>query len=43
MNRENSDIIHNFLLIGKKFMPELHLWDPKIKKYSACVPFIRHK
>ena len=27
MNRENSDIINKFLLIGDKFMPEMHLWD----------------
>ena len=20
-------------------MPEMHLWDPKVKKYSACGPF----
>ena len=24
-------------------MPELHLWDPKVKKYSACGPFTRHQ
>ena len=24
-------------------MPELHLWDPKVKKYSACDPFIKHQ
>ena len=43
MNRENSDIINKFLLIGDKFMPEEHLWDPKVKKYSACGPFTRHQ
>ena len=43
MNRENSDIINKFLLIGDKFTPELHLWDPKVKKYSACGPFTRHQ
>ena len=21
----------------------MHLWDPKIKKYSACGPFTRHQ
>ena len=31
-----------FLLIGDKFMPEMHLWDPKVTKYSACGPFTRH-
>ena len=24
-------------------MPELHLWDPKVKKYSACGRFTRHQ
>ena len=24
-------------------MPEMHLWDPKVKKYSACGPFTRHQ
>ena len=24
-------------------MPEMHLWGPKAKKYSACGPFTRHK
>ena len=43
MNKENSDIINKFLLIGDKFMPEMHLWDPKVKKYSACGPFTRYK
>ena len=43
MNKENSDIINKFLLIGHKFMPEMHLWDPKVKKYSTCGPFTRHQ
>ena len=43
MNKENSDIIIKFLLIGDKFMPEMHLWDPKVKKYTACGPFTRHQ
>ena len=30
MNEENKDIINKFLLIGDKFMREMHLWDPKI-------------
>ena len=42
MNKENSDI-NKFLLIGDKFMPEMHLWEPKVKKYSACGPFTRHQ
>ena len=24
-------------------MPDMHLWDPKAKKYYACGPFTRHK
>ena len=24
-------------------MHEMHLWDPKVKKYSACGPFTRHQ
>ena len=43
MNKENSDIINKFLLVGDKFMPELHLQDPNVKKYSACGPFTRHQ
>ena len=43
MNEENKDIINKFLLIGDEFMPKMHLWDPKVKKYSACGPFTRHK
>ena len=43
MNKENSDIINKFLLIGDKFMPEMLLWNPKVKKYPACGPFTRHQ
>ena len=43
MNKENNDIINKFLLIEDKIMPEMHLWDPKVQKYSACVPFTRHQ
>ena len=43
MNKENSDIINKFLLIRDKFMPEMHLWDPEVKKYSACGLFTRHQ
>ena len=42
MTKGNNDIINKFLLVGDKFMPELHLWDPKVKKYSACGPFTKH-
>ena len=41
MNKANS-IINKFLLAGDKFMPELHLVDPIVKKYSACGPFTKH-
>ena len=41
MNKANS-IINNFLLAGDKFMFELHLVDPIVKKYSACGPFTKH-
>ena len=41
MNKANS-IINKFLLVGDKFMPELHLVDPIVKKYSACGPFTKH-
>ena len=43
MNRENKDIINRFLLIDDKFMPEMDLWDPKLKNFSACGPFTRHQ
>ena len=43
MNKENNDIINKFLLVGDKFMPELHLYQHKIGKYSACGPFNKHK
>ena len=41
MNKSNS-IINKFLLAGDKFMPELHLRNPIVKKYSACGPFTKH-
>ena len=41
MNKTNS-IINTFLLAGDKFMPELHLVDPIVKKYSACGPFTKN-
>ena len=40
MNNANS-IINKLLLAGDKFMPELHLVDPVVKKYSACAPFTK--
>ena len=35
-------IINKFLLVGDKFMPEMHLRQPQFV-YSACSPFTRHK
>ena len=29
-------------MAGDKFMPELHLVDPIVKKYSACGSFTKH-
>ena len=36
-----NKIINKFLLTGAKFMPELHLKEPRLT-YSACGPFIKH-
>ena len=41
MNKAN-DIINKFLLVGDKFMPEMHSYQPKIGKYSACGPLTKH-
>ena len=41
MNKANS-IINKILLAGDKFMPELHLVHPIVKKYRACGPFTKH-
>ena len=41
MNKANS-IINKFLLAGDKFMTELDLVNPIVKKYSACDPFTKH-
>ena len=44
MNKENNDIINKFLLVGDKFMPKLHLYQPgKIGKCFACGPFTKHQ
>ena len=37
-----NEIIDKFLLVGDKFMPEMHLRQPRFV-YSACGPFTRHK
>ena len=35
-------IINKFLLVGDKFMPEMHLRQPQFV-YNDCGPFTRHK
>ena len=37
-----NDIINKFLLVGDKFMPEMHLRQPGFT-YSACGPFTKQK
>ena len=37
-----NDIINKFLLVGDKFMPEMHLKQLRFT-YSACGPFTKHK
>ena len=37
-----NNVINTFLLAGDKFMPEMHLRQPRFL-YSACGPFTRHK
>ena len=37
-----NEIVHNFLLAGDKFMPEMHLKQPGFT-YSACGPFTKNK
>ena len=37
-----NNVINKFLLAGDKFMPEMHLRQPRCV-YSACGPFTRHK
>ena len=41
MNKANT-IINKFLLAGDKFIPELHLLDPIVKKYRTFRPFTKH-
>ena len=40
--KKNNDIINKFLLVGDKFMPEMHLCRPRIGIYSACGHFTKH-
>ena len=37
-----NNVINRFLLAGDKFMPEMHLSQPRFV-YSTCGPFTRHK
>ena len=37
-----NDIINTFLLVGDKFMPEMHLRQPGFT-YSACRAFTKNK
>ena len=37
-----NKVINKFLLAGDKFIPEMHLRQPRLV-YSACGPFTRHK
>ena len=37
-----NHVINKFLLLGDKFMPEIHLRQPQFT-YSACGPFTRHE
>ena len=37
-----NDIINKFLIVGDKFMPEIHLRQPEFT-YSACGPFTKNK
>ena len=37
-----NNVINKFLLLGDKFMPEIHLRQPQFT-YSACGQFTRHE
>ena len=37
-----NEIMNEFLLVGDKFMPEMHLKQPDFT-YSACGPFTKNK
>ena len=37
-----NEIINNFLLAGNKFMPAIHLRQPRFT-YSVCGPFTKNK
>ena len=37
-----NEIVNKFLLVGDKFIPEMHLKQPGFT-YSACDPFMKNK
>ena len=37
-----NEIVNTFLLVGDKFMPEMHLKQPGFT-YSTCGPFTKNK
>ena len=37
-----NEIVNKFLLVGDKFMPEMHLKQPGFT-YNACGPFTKNK
>ena len=37
-----NEIVNKFLLVGDRYMPEMHLKQPGFT-YSACVPFTKNK
>ena len=37
-----NEIVNKFLLVGDKFIPEMHLEQPGFT-YSACGPFTKNK
>ena len=37
-----NNVINKFLLLGDKFMHEIHLRQPQFT-YSACGPFTKHE
>ena len=41
MRMKMNEIINTFLLVGDRFMPEMHLKQPDFT-YSACGPFTKN-
>ena len=41
-NNNNNEIVNNFLLVGDKFMPEIHSRKPGFT-YSVCGPFTKNQ